>query len=474
MVNQSALQLSLGAYLMNRRVPSCPSIPSNRSDGWSLHEFDIRLITPMFGGGVAAKQADPMCAVRVPSIRGHLQFWWRATVGADCSDHSALRSAHTAVWGDTQRASRVRIRAQVLADPNASSPKPCAQRFRNQHGKEQTEWAEPFQHSPLPYALFPFQGSDKETPASYIHALSFKLRIECHPDIRFESQVEPALRAWVNFGGLGSRTRRGCGALHCQPLAPQSFEDLSQWFSAFPSLTKDKAREWPTLPPQFLIHPEMCEPIKAWKRVIGLLRDFRQKAGKEKGVARSDGPSRSWFPEPDTIRRLTSRHSNGHHPNQHLSGGKSLPDGFPRAEFGLPIVFQFREKKEPDTTILKPIVAGEIKNRMSSPLLLRPLAIGDGKQSVPMIMRLNTLGLSNVALCAQESSERNAAGSANQAPKLGHSIPVASPSFVTYDDSPLRGLTENGSALDAFMLLATLEEGKHEAHPNTGYKWIPS
>jgi CRISPR-associated protein Cmr1 len=31
-------------------------------------------------------------------------------------------------------------------------------------------------------------------------------------------EIELALRAWVCYGGIGSRTRRGCGAIHCESI----------------------------------------------------------------------------------------------------------------------------------------------------------------------------------------------------------------------------------------------------------------
>ncbi|MBR0248932.1 MAG: type III-B CRISPR module RAMP protein Cmr1, partial [Synergistaceae bacterium] len=45
----------------------------------SLRELSLRITvsTPMAGGGVEAGIVDTQRPVRVPSIRGHLRYWWR-------------------------------------------------------------------------------------------------------------------------------------------------------------------------------------------------------------------------------------------------------------------------------------------------------------------------------------------------------------------------------------------------------------
>ncbi|GIW75945.1 MAG: hypothetical protein KatS3mg104_1008 [Phycisphaerae bacterium] len=61
-------------------IPACPSKPP--VPRVNTHTYDIELITPMFGGGVETRVNDPSFPIRPTSIRGQLQFWWRATVGA--------------------------------------------------------------------------------------------------------------------------------------------------------------------------------------------------------------------------------------------------------------------------------------------------------------------------------------------------------------------------------------------------------
>ncbi|HTU89716.1 MAG TPA: RAMP superfamily CRISPR-associated protein, partial [Gemmataceae bacterium] len=401
-------------------------------------------------------------------------------------------------------ASRVQVLVEVI---DVSDPAPCAKiewnpQARQGKGAWRLNWQAPFTAA-LPYALFPFQGelpppkkneSVSVPSAACIQKANFRLTIRCPEDLW--TQVEPAVWAWVNFGGLGSRTRRGCGAIKgrevevdeggsilrtIKELAPKDAADLAaMWKKYVPK--PYPVREWPTMPSQFLCHPNSGKLFEQWNRVIGLLRDFRQKAGGSPGHPRPPGPDRSWYPEPDTIRRITGDCSAGHDPSSHLSGGNPLPDGFPRAEFGLPIVFKFIDDKngDPQRTTLHPyvggtaedrgtprspdihITGGEIKDRMASPLILKPLALAtDGALAV--ILPMQTSGVGHVAIVDESGADRT--------PR--HTVPIRDATLVGYPDSPIRGLSTTGSALEAFLNLAVLSAGTHGVHKDTGYRRIP-
>ena len=107
---------------MPREIPDVPK-------GWkppqpgSGRSYEIELITPLFGGGVSTRVNDPSFPIRPTSIRGQLQFWWRATAGAQYATRQELRAAQSAVWGDTTQASRVQVRVENV---QATEPEPCA------------------------------------------------------------------------------------------------------------------------------------------------------------------------------------------------------------------------------------------------------------------------------------------------------------------------------------------------------------
>lgn len=393
---------------------------------------------------------DESMPIRGTSIRGQLQFWWRATRGASYATHDELFARHAEVWGTTDKASPVEIDVRDATAVRAGS---CARydwnpNARGGRGAWRLEWESPFRGSSLPYALFPFQGKQpaprqappEEAPAQYIETASFALRLR-YPRA-LEQDVEMAVWAWVNFGGLGARTRRGCGALLCKELAPEDINDVPKWFGARAVDAPSSARDWPTMPPTALIggnRPQAA--VEAWRNVIGLLQEFRQGVG----VARNSGqqanrPGRSRYPEPETIRRVTNRRSPQHGRLAHIPD-----DAFPRAEFGLPIVFHFQgqgEPSDPDPTLYPSNGSnGDSRDRMASPLILKPLTLANG-MAVPVILQMRTRPLAGVDL---KQGSRSLA--------LPQTTMIRHARLAAYQNSPLAA-APSGSAIEAFLAYA--------------------
>ena len=442
----------MGVCAMPREIPDCPKKPNPTAEPG--HGYEIKLITPMFGGGVEPRVNDPSFPIRPTAIRGQLQFWWRATVGAQYQTKAELRAAQSEVWGSTDRASRVQV---LVEDVQASEPVPCASikwdpGARRGQGGWRTIWQAPFdgQNSALPYALFPFQGETPTPnrnaavtapPAACIHDASFRLILRCPNNLW--AQVEPAVWAWVNFGGLGGRTRRGCGAILCKKLAPSDHARLAEQLNRF-APHQSNVREWPTVADSVLLRtvdpPD--DPILVWDWLISRFRHFRQGVG----FARNPGqqpnrPGRSRYPEPESIRRATNQRSGQHARLTHIPD-----DAFPRAELGLPIVFHYQGQGEPPDTVLYPSNGsdGKRRERMASPLILKPLALENGK-AIPLILRLKAPPLTGVDLRRGDASLA-----------IPPTTVTSDARFSTYRDSPLAGST-SGSALEAFLAFARTE-----------------
>jgi CRISPR-associated protein Cmr1 len=437
------------------KMIDCPPEPPRSAPVQEERTYRIELITPLFGGGVDAGVNDPTMPIRATAIRGQLQFWWRATRGAAFADLEALRTRHCQVWGATEHASPVNV---LVNDLQPSEPVPCGAivwnaQARGGQGAWRLNWNEPFRRNEhLSYALFPFQGilprnnpqaQVEEPPAQCIHQATFTLCLRFPPELREE--IPAAVQAWVNFGGLGSRTRRGCGALYCRELAPRDLRSMTTWLTGMNTSPSPSARQWPTLGTTLLYHSRHTSVVEAWNTVVGLLKEFRQ----GRNVGRNPGetpnrPGRSRFPEPETIRRIMETGSNRHEP------WPWMPDGFPRAEFGLPIVFHFKDDRdgEPSQTYLYPYEEGETKERMASPIILKPLMLADRK-AVPVIVPLVTTGVSRVELQDNKRTCRT----------LRRAVPIQDPAFLDYDStdftapfpSPLKGRAQVGSALQAFL-----------------------
>jgi CRISPR-associated protein Cmr1 len=256
--------------------------------------------------------------------------------------------------------------------------------------------------------------------------------------------VEAALWAWVNFGGIGARTRRGCGALFCAQLAPKNLDDVGRWFQAHSKkyeLAPAGEPAWPILANLPRIAGRLEKPQQAWISAIAAMRTFRQGEGVGRNPGVGGRPGRSRWPEADSIRALTGAGDPKHMEPVTIKDAKTHP-AFPRARFGLPIVFHF--KGEPIGTKegveLYPKLGNEQFTRMSSPLILRPLGVGDGTQAVPMILRLRAPGPVELRLTK---------GGVDPVLSLEN---IDRKDLAAYPNSPLK--PKATSALDAFLLFA--------------------
>jgi CRISPR-associated protein Cmr1 len=255
--------------------------------------------------------------------------------------------------------------------------------------------------------------------------------------------IEAAIWAWTNFGGIGSRARRGCGALFCRETAPASVESIGDWYKGYlkaVGLDQQNLRAWPTLPEKILIGSTAGKPVDEWAKVIEIMRSFRQGVGIGRNPGSSKMPGRSRWPEPETIRKITGSRMPKYQRLSHIPD-----DSFPRAELGLPIVFHFKDGQDPPESELCPVG----KMRMASPIILRPMAFGDGSKAVQLIIWLSTEPLNQVELKVKGS-------------KIDSTGPtgIRNPGLAAYRSSPMSGLTKTGSALEAFVAYAKLNKIK--------------
>ncbi len=413
-----------------------PPYPDKLPDGGSdpnviEKTYTIDVITPLFGGGYEAGTVDPDMPIRASSIRGHLRFWWRATRGARYDNVKELRQREGEIWGSMENPSPVIVEADIQSCGKAY---PCAYYPEGSNSPQ-------FKVNHPPYALFPFQGSRRQDiPATKcIAGISFRLTISYPKELSLE--VGAALWAWVNFGGIGARTRRGCGALYCQDLSPPDYAGIGDWYKRCLEkfeFVPSSSRKWPTLPDKILIkNGNSVDALQCWSDVIGLLQTFRQ----GKNVGRNPGnnssrPERSRWPEPESIRRITGDRARKYQRMEHIPDNAA----FPRAEFGLPIVFNLPAKGDPGTLELYPVVGGSEKTRMASPLILRPLKCSNGIFA-QLVLQLAAAPVQKVVL----KRERRA---------LQSSTTIRGTHLATYRNSPMASRSGEGSALDAFLAYA--------------------
>jgi CRISPR-associated protein Cmr1 len=488
---------------MARNIFNCPPVPdikpSERQSDTITRTHNIKVLTPIFGGGAETGVNDPVTPIRPSSGRGHLRFWWRATRGASCQTIEELRQREGEIWGTTESPSAVSV--EVQSQHHMQTRKPEDYYGFPRYGAEAYALFSALQNqNVLATEALSFSLSLRWLGAAKLQELrnqENKRRLEKGKSLLrdriepIDHDVECAVWAWVNFGGIGARTRRGCGALFCtksQPevsnFHPPSVDGFAQWLRdktetyRFPLLAQHDHRAWPTFPSTICLKKGSEIALASWSEAIDTLKEFRQgrNYGRDPGGQR---PGRSRWPEAESVRNLVvSQRGLGTRPpppnKWHVVDARIPPTpSFPRAEFGMPIILEIRGEKVPHPSIpaknlpsLKPsLQPNKESDRMASPVILRPIYCSD-KRISPMIAILNTEPLKSAYLKPGARSGDLTTGvaiSANQIRDAG---------LASYTDSPMgsSGTAKSprspaGSALEAFVVFAIDEKGFVKVKP---------
>ncbi|AEB12639.1 type III-B CRISPR module RAMP protein Cmr1 [Marinithermus hydrothermalis] len=326
-----------------------------RHDGVRILTWErtYRLLTPLFGGGVEPRHADPLTAVRASEVRGQLRFWWRAVRGWQAQGSlKRLLALESRLFGSAGEggASPLLVEVEPLEKGKEAHP------FEDQPGRGFPRARRDVAH---PYLAFPLQRTKQDSKNYPVRrGVRFRLRLrfpERVGDLDVKEELEAALWAWETFGGIGARTRRGFGALMREGSRPLGEAEIREKLRAY-------AREagWPEGVPHLTPASLVRVVPLSWREVAEAYQAFRQSRREGQGRNR---PGRSHWPEPDEVRRRTEQYAFHHKPQHPVRK-------FPRAQFGLPIIFHFKDREvHPDAT-LKPQAA----DRLASPLIFRPLA----------------------------------------------------------------------------------------------------
>jgi len=368
---------------MKPAPPFDPAEVGSADEQITLIERSFYLLTPMFGGGVEVngpeKPHDPVTPIRVATIRGQLRFWWRACNPGGAADVTTLRQQEAAVWGSTSSPSSVTIIC-------TQQPLKHIQVDVYKFNKEKFRWDISDGQREIAYGAFPLKPGEKDPRPGTLSEFKdpvFKLTLCC--DKKDSEGIREALIAWSLFGGLGGRTRRGFGAFeltHHEPedplttLSPEAFLLRLRGrhvIPGVPSLVDAKLE---------IQEQSYSRPIDAWKVALGALQGFRQGPGigrNPRGENSRSPAGRSRWPEPDQIRRLLGKHATKHKPEHRVKK-------FPRAAFGLPIIFHFSTSGDHDATL-------NLKGykRLASPLILRPIRRGDRYAALALVLSTSEL-----------------------------------------------------------------------------------
>lgn len=228
-------------------------------------EFDLRALTPIFKGGSTTEQVDEGRPFRAPSIRGALRYWWRAT--STLADVEQLRAREKTLFGGVHGEGPVAsaVSVAVLAQQSITGQRPANK----------------------PYAF----GVTGNPPAGFenyqVHRnATGALRVEWRDDGAGE-EVKRALRAWLLFGGIGGRARRGAGSvwwtdgLGCPAT-------LEEYIAAWRGLVPEGAgKPWPTLAGSILLVGSAKNSADlAWAEGLDGMRDVRASRDVREAFAR--------------------------------------------------------------------------------------------------------------------------------------------------------------------------------------------
>ncbi|MCC6625248.1 MAG: type III-B CRISPR module RAMP protein Cmr1 [Deltaproteobacteria bacterium] len=343
----------------------------------------FKVVTPVLGGGVRVdetrrhhKPIDPRTPIRSSSIRGQLRFWWRCMCGHAFDSIEAMRAREAEIWGAASSPGAVSI--DVIRQPESTSDVAVYELTPNKHDPQKKNIRPRPGFEAVAYGAFSLQTEQQllNDPVRGAPGTLTRLEGECGLALSFpevlRTDVERAIDAWLTFGGIGARTRRGFGAV----TPTNRTIDIARLLR---SAAPPRLALVPGLTPSCTFEVARGErPTEAQKHGLQRLKEFRQGdgVGRNPGAGKKSGRSR--WPEPEAIRELTEKWDRAH-----LERFVRV-DKFPRAAFGMPIIFHFQSNQDPRDTTLAPVGY----ERMASPLILRPVPREDGWACLGIILQV--------------------------------------------------------------------------------------
>lgn len=164
-------------------------------------EFEVEIVTPMFLGGANNTEAE----LRVPSIKGMLRFWWRATCGIESLEEMKKKEAE--IFGSTEQ--KASFSMQVV---NSNNIKPEMSNLPQ--GLKVPVENKKFKIGIIDYLAFGVKDHKKGYTRKHIPSGNkFEIKIIFY-DKNHEESVLKAFFALINNGGIGAKNRNGFGSLY--------------------------------------------------------------------------------------------------------------------------------------------------------------------------------------------------------------------------------------------------------------------
>ncbi len=342
-----------------RTIPDHP-IPTLEPPVLNTWTIELKTITPMFGGSAKTREVDNQNPIRPSSVRGHLRFWWRATAGARVSSAAELFEAEEKLWGSAKEYGLVSLRVQTLESGAPVKPSDLVP----DRGTAQSGPMERF-------FLAPFNENRKESLGEAFgrKEVKFQCVFSFQKQVTPEQQLEvkAAIRAWITFGGVGARTRRGCGSLEVikdkPEWQPQNAEQLRTWFAGVP----DRAIERTSL---YGAHLQLGDAENSRRKALTALEAWR-----ELGKFWTRFRKGHFTDKHEQYNAMSGASWHDHGELQHFSSSDREIE-LSKPFYGLPLIYQSFKNTD--------AFSGEIEavsshgRRMASPVILKPVAFADG------------------------------------------------------------------------------------------------
>jgi CRISPR-associated protein Cmr1 len=311
-------------------------LPTTRAVTDEVIILELEAVTPIYRGGASPEAIDTERPFRASAIRGLLRHWWRATRPE--TDPRDLWEREASLFGAIRRGRAVasRVRVGVVGPSSHEGSKP--------EGVE--------------YALWVHGNKDKGKKLYHERA---KATLTLQVPADRASEIHHALSAWLLLGGIGSRSRRGLGAVHAfHPSIRPELSTIEALAAHVARFAPDPAsRRWPSLGGGcVLVGPAARGPLEAWTAAVRQMQALRQYPA-----------VRRWHDDDYVV----------------FTAGRSFVSR--RAALGLPL--QFQKRDGPGKWRMTPIVKGAPKaDRVPSPIHLRPVLIGGHWHPLMSVLRV--------------------------------------------------------------------------------------
>ncbi|RMD63764.1 type III-B CRISPR module RAMP protein Cmr6, partial [Candidatus Parcubacteria bacterium] len=211
--------------------PIDAQVPKLPSQSRAVFETTLELVTPAFLAG-ANQQAED-CDLRSATMRGLLRWWWR-TMHAGFLDVKTLRALEAAIWGDTNSGGAVRIElSQIKASPPALHSHPHEKRSGLRYvaygmdEKSKGHRKQRYRLDPPAFWNLRLIARPTQFPNEADISQSKQQRVSLSAG-RVLEQAKAALWLLCNYGGVGSKSRKGFGSLVAEQNDLTSLEDCQR------------------------------------------------------------------------------------------------------------------------------------------------------------------------------------------------------------------------------------------------------